>query len=152
MAMKRELEQRITERWPAWFNVAGNTRETLMCFGFEHGDGWFDLVWRLCERLEPVVASVERKAGRPFEVLQVKEKFGGMRFYTNFIDDTISALIDDAELESTQTCEACGKPDSRQGGGWITTRCDKHVDANRTYPYHCLLYTSDAADDLLCVD
>jgi transposase len=27
--------------------------------GFEHDDGWFDILWRLCEDLEPLVASVE---------------------------------------------------------------------------------------------
>jgi len=130
--MKRELEQRITKRWPAWFKAAGNRSETLMGLGFEHGDGWFGLVWRLCEGLEPFVASAERKAGRPFEVLQVKEKFGGLRFYTNFVGDTISALIDAAAFESTKTCEVCGMSNSRQRGSWITTRCDQHADASRT--------------------
>ena len=95
-------------------------------------DGWFDLLWRLCERLEPVVAAAERESGRPFEVLQVKEKFGGLRFYTNFSDDTISAFIEIAVLESTETCEVCGKPGTRQGEGWITTRCDEHAGAIRT--------------------
>lgn len=42
--------------------------------GFEHGDGWFDLVWRLCEDLEPLVARLEKETGQQFQVLQVKEK------------------------------------------------------------------------------
>ena len=49
--MRKELEQRLRERWPAWFNLEGKPRLTLMPFGFKHGDGWFDLVWTLCERL-----------------------------------------------------------------------------------------------------
>lgn len=108
--MRRELEQRLVERWPAWFNVEGDIRETLMPFRFAHGDGWFDLVWRLCERLEPVVAAAEKEAGRSFQVLQVKEKFGGLRFYTNFRNDAISALIEAAEIDSVHTCEVCGQP------------------------------------------
>jgi len=80
--MKRELEQRLCERWPTWFNLEGAPRPRLMPFGFEHGDGWFDLVWTLCERLETVVAAVETDTGRSFHVLQVKEKFGGLRFYS----------------------------------------------------------------------
>ena len=103
--MREELEQRLVERWPAWFNVEGNIRETLMPFGFAHGDGWFDLVWRLCERLEPLVAAEEAETGRSFHVLQVKEKFGGLRFYTNFNNDAISALIEAAEIESFHTSE-----------------------------------------------
>jgi hypothetical protein len=130
--MRKELEQRIVERWPTWFRVDGDVRETLMPFGFKHGDGWFDLLWRFCERLEPVAAAAEEETGQSFQVLQVKEKFGGLRFYTNFSEDTISAIIDAAELESTQTCEVCGKPGTRRGGGWIETRCDGRASANRT--------------------
>jgi hypothetical protein len=127
--MKKELEQRIVERWPAWFNLNGDVRVTMMRFGFVHDDGWFDLIWRLCDSLEPVVAAAESEALRPFQVLQVKEKFGGLRFYTSFSNDSISALIDAAALESTQTCEVCGKPGNRRGTSWITTRCDEHTDA-----------------------
>jgi hypothetical protein len=108
--MRKELEQRLVERWPAWFNMEGDIRETLMPFGFAHGDGWFDLVWRLCKHLEPVVAVAEKRTGRSFQVLQVKEKFGGLRFYTKFNNDAISALIEAAEIESRRTCEVCGQP------------------------------------------
>ena len=130
--MRKELEQRLVERWPSWFNLEGVIQKTLMPFGFVHGDGWFDLLWQLCERLEPIVRAAERESGRPFEVLQVKEKFGGLRVYMNISNDAISALIENAELESTQTCEVCGKPRTRRGEGWNTTRCDNHTDANRT--------------------
>jgi hypothetical protein len=51
--------------------------------GFEHGDGWFDILWRLCVDLEPLVAEFEQETESQFEVLQVKEKFGGLRFYVN---------------------------------------------------------------------
>jgi hypothetical protein len=132
--MRKELEQRIVERWPTWFRVDGDVRETLMPFGFEHGDGWFDLLWRLCERLEPVASAAEEETGQSFQVLQVKEKFGGLRFNTNFSDVTIAVLIGDAESESTQTCEACGKPGTRRDDSWIMTRCDEHACADRTYP------------------
>jgi hypothetical protein len=42
-----------------------------MSFGFCHGDGWFDILWRLCEDLEPLVAEFEA-AGHQFEVLLLK--------------------------------------------------------------------------------
>ncbi len=45
--------------------------------GFTHEDGWFDILWRLCVDLEPLVTELERAGGPKFEVLQVKEKFGG---------------------------------------------------------------------------
>jgi hypothetical protein len=79
--MRNELQRRLVDRWPTWFNIGGDPRHTSMHFGFQHGDGWFDLLWWLCERLEPVVDAAEKETGPPFEVLQVKEKFGGLRFY-----------------------------------------------------------------------
>jgi len=103
-----------------------------MPFGFEHGDGWFDLVWRLFERLEPLVVAAEEKTEQPFQILQMKQKFGSLRVRSSFMNDEISALIDGAELESMRTCDVCGKPGTRRGGGWIETRCDEHAWANRT--------------------
>src|ERR1039458_1965857 len=31
--MRKELEQKLVERWPTWFNVNGDIRETLMPLG-----------------------------------------------------------------------------------------------------------------------
>lgn len=121
--MRKELEQELVERWP-WFDVNGDIHHTLMPFGFAHGDGWFAIVWRLCELLEPLVAELERETGRPFQVVQVKEKFGGLCFYVNHCNAAIDKAIDVAEQESLHTCEACGLPGSSRGEDWIRTLCD----------------------------
>jgi hypothetical protein len=102
----------------------------LMPYSFAHGDGWFDLVWTLCERLEAVVAVAETETGRSFGVLQVKEKFGGLRFYTNYRNDAISALIEAAAIESIHTCEVCGGPGRLRGTSWLETKCDEHANAS----------------------
>jgi len=81
--MHKELEQKLVERWPSWFNTKGDFRYTGMTLGFTHDDGWFEIIWRLCADLEPLVAEFEQETGSQFEVLQVKEKFGGLRFYVN---------------------------------------------------------------------
>jgi len=125
--MRSELEQRLGERWPSWFNVKGDQRETRMADGFAHGDGWFDIVWRLCEDLEPLVAEAEKATGRPFEVLQVKQKFGSLRFYVNHGTDAIRKRIETAQLESLGTCEVCGKPGKRREGDCIRTVCNEHA-------------------------
>jgi hypothetical protein len=57
--------------------------------GFPHGDGWFDILWRLCEDLDPLVKEFEQSTVRQFEILQVKEKFGGLRIHVNGADDAI---------------------------------------------------------------
>jgi hypothetical protein len=125
--MRNQLQQRLVDRWPTWFSIAGDPRYTSMHFGFQHGDGWFDLLWRLCERLEPVVAAPEKETRHPFEVLQVKEKFGGLRFYANYNSDAISTLIEAAAVESLYTCEMCGQPGKCRDNSRIQTLCDRHA-------------------------
>jgi len=112
----------MAERWPKWFNMSGDLRHTLMPFGFEHGDGWFDILVDLCEELEPLVEAATYSIS-PFEVMQVKEKFGGLRFYTSWGNKEIWAAIDKAEKRSLETCEVCGKPGRPEGPGWIKTLC-----------------------------
>jgi hypothetical protein len=61
-----------------------------------------------------------------FLIKQVKEKFGGLRFYS-LADSTLDKMVRDAEKESYKTCEICGEPGSTEGSkGWITVRCDYH--------------------------
>jgi hypothetical protein len=125
--MTEDLELKLVKRWPTWFDVDDDIQHTLMPFGFEHGDGWFSLVWRLCAQLEAPVARLEQETGRAFEVFQVKEKFGGLRFYCNCSNDEIDKLIAAAEQESQRTCDVCGQPGKPRKGSWILTRCDEHV-------------------------
>jgi len=100
-------------------------RET---FYFECGDGWFDLLKELSEKLEPLFAPYrERHSCR---IVQVKEKFGGLRYYTGFYPSEeskkIEAAIEEAEKKAWVTCEVCGEPGKVRYGGWISTLCNKH--------------------------
>lgn len=92
---------------------------SLMAFGFACDDGWFDLIWRLSEDLDKM------DLPESFSILQVKEKFGTLRFYTDGETEESGNRVDEAEEESGRTCERCGKPGERRGGGWIRTLCDK---------------------------
>ena len=126
--MNKALEQKLVERWPTWFDIGGDIRHTLMSRGFTHEDGWFDILWRLCVDLEPLVTELEREGGPKFEVLQVKEKFGGLRFYVNCRrHEAISQRIGIAADESFRTCEVCAQPGTLREGGWIKTLCDEHA-------------------------
>jgi hypothetical protein len=125
--MRKELEQKLVERCPTWFNTKGDVRHTLMSFAFQHEDGWFDILWRLCEDLEPLVAALEKQTERSFEILQVKEKFGGLRFYVNHANDAIRQRIKVAQQESFRTCEVCGQPGKCREVGRIKTLCDEHA-------------------------
>jgi hypothetical protein len=130
--MRKELERKLVERWPRWFNTGGDIRHTAMPDGFTHDDGWFDILWRLCEDLEPLVAKLGQETGCQFEVLQVKEKFGGLRFYVNCRrDEAIRQRILAAQEESFHTCEVCGKPGTLREDSWIKTLCDVHTSEDR---------------------
>jgi hypothetical protein len=64
------------------------------------------------------------------QAVQVKEKFGTLRFYTNYSDDYIDGLIAMAESMTAVTCQECGKPGKVRGGGWIYVACDEHTSVN----------------------
>ena len=60
-------------------------------------------------------------------IMQVKEKFAGLRFYVSGCDDRIGTLIEFAERMSRCTCEKCGAPGELDDGtGWMKTHCKKH--------------------------
>lgn len=59
--------------------------------------------------------------------VQVKEKFGTLRFYTNGGDEYIYGAISMAEALSAATCETCGAPGKLRGIGWLYTACDAHT-------------------------
>jgi hypothetical protein len=124
--MKEELEKKIYERWPKWFRPQGPITETLIPFGLP-GDGWFQIIWDLCESLEPYT-------GDDFEVVQVKEKFGGLRFYTQGggNHEKINEMINVAEAKAYETCEYCGAPGKSRGGPWIKTLCDACGEQRKT--------------------
>lgn len=53
--MTPELDRRLVKTFPILYRDRhGNQLETNMIWGFEHGDGWFDIVWTLSEKLEKI--------------------------------------------------------------------------------------------------
>jgi hypothetical protein len=85
-------------------------------WGLDISDGWLPLVDQLVDDLLAV---------GPFELFQVKEKFGGLRFYASGATALQQALISVAESASTRTCEACGETGSTVSiFGWYRTLCD----------------------------
>lgn len=59
-------------------------------------------------------------------VEQIKEKFGGLRFYFQGGDKEIHGMVTMAEVWADHTCEKCGNKGKRRDGGWIRTLCDIH--------------------------
>jgi len=67
----------------------------------------------------------------PVSITQVKEKFGGLRFYYNGGDDFIYGLETMAESMSYRTCEYCGATkDVGHTQEWIITCCKSCINSN----------------------
>ena len=91
------------------------------------GEGWQPLIQKLHEDLTALDPA--------YTVEQIKEKFGGLRYYIGFSEDRdeettrqMDALIWAAEEQSVKTCETCGEPGSvRNYRYWLTAACDEHA-------------------------
>lgn len=119
--MKEELELKLVKKYPNLYRqYKGNPSETCMHWGFVCGNGWFDLIDKLSEKLSKFEG---------VEAAQVKEKFGGLRFYidgtTKKNREEVHNLTMNAEIESFTICENCGNPGERRSGNWVRTLCDE---------------------------
>ena len=128
--MTEELENKLFEKYPKIF--AGKDKpitQNLMGFGFECSDGWYWLIDRLCSSLQFRIDNPPWNKDGKVEVpqvvaTQVKEKFGGLRFYVESATPEQHAVISFTEALSYYTCELCGSTkDIGHTQGWITTMC-----------------------------
>jgi len=122
--MKRVLQLKLYKKYPKIFKQQKlPMTKTCMCWGFECGDGWYWLIDHLCSQLQ---WDVDRNKRPQLEAVQVKEKFGTLRFYADGSDDYQEGMIALAEFMSASICEICGSTDKvKQTTGWITTLCPK---------------------------
>jgi len=134
--MKQELDELLCKRYPKMMtNRHASMMETAMCWGFECGDGWFDILNHLMNNIQHHIDWKNRNGVVVAQVTldQVKEKFGTLRFYYTGGDEYIRGVVDMAESISGITCETCGNRGKGVGGGWITTLCKEHAEARGIY-------------------
>ena len=168
--MRQELDKALCERYPLIFADRNlGPAESPMSWGFECGDGWYNIIDTLCAAIQGQIDQRNKQIAYRTKIndmiweyghgnreplleyapnnfnwylkmgiqevpdpitqvvaQQVKEKFGGLRFYYSGGDDTIHAYVTFAEYLSERTCDVCGAPGKQSGGGWIVTRCKEH--------------------------
>jgi hypothetical protein len=174
--MRKELDEELCRKYPKIFaNRYKDMKETAMCWGFDCGDGWYNILDILCaniqdhidwsvknhkadcdyndmitaalagdltlldkycegwlngeDRIKEMLERGLRTVREPVPQVvadQVKEKFGGLRFYFTGGDDKIYGMARMAESMSYRTCEECGNPGKSNSDGWISTLCDVH--------------------------
>ncbi|WP_070398423.1 hypothetical protein [Hydrogenophaga sp. PML113] len=113
--MNHEHNQQLIERYPKIFEH----RERLWC-----RDGWFDLIDALCSKLQ----EISDRTGSQVVARQVKEKFGGLRFYVSKGTTEHADAIAEAEQASHHICEVCGQPGVvKVSAGYVQCRCPAHM-------------------------
>jgi hypothetical protein len=160
--MRKELDEALCAKYPLIFKDRNaDMRHTAMCWGFECGDGWYNIIDILCglltseyrsaksrydylmetgvgnvlygtktvtqEAIDEAKAKLDEETLRVPVAVQVKEKFGGLRFYVQAATDKHYNYISFAESMSYRTCEECGAPGKTYTDGWHRTMCDIHA-------------------------
>lgn len=129
------FEKRMEEKFPKMLGERYG--------GFAVGPGWFPIIESLCGNIQHHIDWVNETRERllkenPYNhpipdeiaqvvVVQIKEKFGGLRFYYNGGDAEISGMVRMAESWAGRSCEQCGSPGTSGGRGWIQTLCPTHL-------------------------
>jgi hypothetical protein len=127
--MSPEKFSTLRERYPKIFVPSEYQSEPIDAVGIECGNGWFDVIDSLCSSLQKYVdrrltAGVATEDLQP-RAVQVKEKFGGLRFYVSGGDEVVDEMIALVESHSTKVCETCGaRGRQHTTAGWIRTSCD----------------------------
>lgn len=110
--------------------------------GFCIGPGWWPIIETLCTQIQNHIDWKNETRERllkdnPYNhvvpdaveqvvVEQIKEKFGGLRFYFKGGDEAVYGMVTIAEAWASKTCEECGNPGKTRPGGWVKVLCDEH--------------------------
>jgi hypothetical protein len=104
--------------------------------GVAVGVGWWPIIEALCDQIDSHLKHRnglakqypdQHKPVQQVVVAQIKEKFGGLRFYYDGGDETVYGMVRMAESWASNSCEECGTPGKRNGEGWVKTLCDFHI-------------------------
>lgn len=145
-----QLTEQLIEKYPKIFQESeGNRRSNW------HGvpRGWLPIIDKLCGAIQKYcdtpksVPNPNYVEDRGFDskdtsthrytsvhvpqvtCFQMKEKFAGLRFYAENVDERVRGMINMAEHMCSNTCESCStEQDLGFTKGWITVRCKKCAD------------------------
>ena len=134
----------LKERYP--FLIPRNRWSDDVCgridgWSEEEHDNWCELDdmprgWRMafgeqmCEEIYQALMNDPRpNALEDYRIIQIKEKFGSLRFYDSHGNREIDRIIEKYEDISAKTCIRCGKPATKISTGWISPYCDDCAQA-----------------------
>lgn len=99
----------------------------------EFSRGWYPLILELSQQIDYLYNRWNLKYNNYPYVVQMKEKFGGLRFYIAFPEDVsyanedieeLTKIIDLYERKSYSVCEICSvEGENSMTNGWYNTLC-----------------------------
>lgn len=117
--MKRDLENRLGKRYVFMRKIDSRTgerlEESILC---DCGDGWYDLIVDLCYEIQEY-CQLNKVDMATLKVLQVKEKYGELRFHLESIPEGLYEITKKYEKLSKDVCEMCGGLGKSRGRTWI---------------------------------
>lgn len=133
----REYNKALIEKYP-WLRIGSPTD-----FDPYQEKDWNDYNWtwmddvpdgwriafgeQMCDEIQKALEKADFVD--KYRIVQVKEKFGGLRWYTDGVP--INSKLDDIarkyERISEEICVECGRPATYRTTGWICPYCDEHV-------------------------
>ena len=78
---------------------------------------------QMCKDIKALL--VETGEIEKYRVLQVKEKFGQLRWYGNIYTDALIQTLSKYENLSKHTCIKCGAEATKISVGWVSPWCDE---------------------------
>lgn len=89
-------------------------------------DGWRKVFGeQMCEEIQNELNKLSEEDRLKYCILQIKEKYGYLRWYSNWYTDEIGKIIHKYEELSERTCIKCGAPATKISLGWISPWCDE---------------------------
>ena len=147
--MTPENTSKLISSFPKLYRDAHSSSLSKMRYGLNVEDGWYDLIHNLSKNIESEAknAGIDPESNDWPLAIQVKEKFGSLKFYCltgSAVDQkrtlevygeilsyrplpsnqSIAVLILEAEKKSIEICESCGSKGVLRGEGRLKTLCD----------------------------
>jgi len=122
--MDKKLQDKLRKKYP---------KILVGSFSIDFADGWYVLLEKLCDCIQSYVDDNAHLDIAQVEVTQIKEKFGGFRFYNTGGDNRTDGMVWFAERMSYAICEQCGSAKNvfQNKKGWIRTLCSDCVEKNK---------------------
>ena len=156
-AVKKEsVWHGFMEKYPILFQQKNLTMDkTCMCWGIECPEGWYDTVKDVCDKIEAINNTVGKDHHFEIQAIQVKEKFGTLRFYLNsypqenatdeemetarLFEEICEDIVVRAEYLTESVCQVCGRPifegNKVVSRGWIGYYCPECAEKKGVIPW-----------------